>query len=236
MTSRLPDLSVVIPTLDAAATLRRTLEAVREAAGEIVIADGGSRDETQAIAADYGIRPIEAPRGRGRQLAAGADAANGGWLLFLHADSRPGTGWERAVAGFARRTAEADAAAAFRLRFDSRHPGARLVEFGAHLRCRWFGLPYGDQGLLIGRDFYRRLGGFRPLPLMEDVDLARRIGRSRLELLPVAMLTSAERYARDGWLRRPLRNLLLLRAFFGGTDPEILARRYAGTPPRDHRT
>jgi hypothetical protein len=87
-------------------------------------------------------------------------------------------------------------------------------------------LPYGDQGLLISRSLYERLGGFRPLPLMEDVDLVRRIGGSRLERLAVAAVTSAERWRRDGWLRRSARNLLCLALYRFGMRPERLARLY----------
>ena len=95
-------------------------------------------------------------------------------------------------------------------------------------RCRVLALPYGDQGLLIARAFYESLGGYRPLPLMEDVDLIRRIGRSRLRMLDATATTSAARYRRDGWTLRPLRNLLCLSLHFAGVPPKALLRFYAG--------
>ena len=93
-------------------------------------------------------------------------------------------------------------------------------------RCRRFGLPYGDQGLLISRAHYERLGGFRPLPLMEDVDLVRRIGRNDLVPLEADAITSAARYRRDGWWFRPLRNLTCLSLYFAGLPPQALRRLY----------
>ena len=114
----------------------------------------------------------------------------------------------------------------FRLRFDSADPRARRIERLASWRCRTFGLPYGDQGLLIGRAFYADVGGFRDLPLMEDVDLARRIGRRRLVALDAEAVTSAERYERDGWLARPMRNLGCLALYFAGLSPTVIRRLY----------
>src|SRR5262249_6449201 len=103
---------------------------------------------------------------------------------------------------------------------------ARRVERLVAWRCRTFGLPYGDQGLVLARGFYRRLGGFRPLPLMEDVDLVRRIGRRPLVMLEAGAVTSARRYERDGWLRRPLRNLACLTLYFAGLPTPVLQRLY----------
>ncbi|HEX9931351.1 MAG TPA: TIGR04283 family arsenosugar biosynthesis glycosyltransferase [Allosphingosinicella sp.] len=215
--------SVVIPTLNAAASLGATLERMREA-DEIVVADGGSTDGTAAVAERHGARLIGAPRGRGAQLRAGAEAARGDWLLFLHADTLPGSGWREAAEEHAR--AGQDKAAFFGFRLADRAWQARLVELGAAARVRLLGLPYGDQGLLISRALYDAVGGYRPLPLMEDVDLVRRIGRRRLEALRVEASTSAERWRRDGWARRSARNLGLLALYRLGASPERLARLY----------
>jgi rSAM/selenodomain-associated transferase 2 len=217
-------LSVVIPTLDAAATLEATLAGLADA-DEIVVADGGSTDATSAIAARAGARLIHAPLGRGKQLAAGAAAASGDWLLFLHADTVPASGWRRAAEEFAGR--HPDAAGYFRLRLDDPAAAARRIERAAAWRAHRLGLPYGDQGLLLSASLYRALGGYRALPLMEDVDLARRLGRARLVALPLAATTSAARYRRDGWLLRPLRNLLCLGLWFAGVPPRLIARLYA---------
>jgi rSAM/selenodomain-associated transferase 2 len=217
-------LSVVIPTLNAAAGLAATLSSLA-GADEVIVADCGSTDDTVAIAARGGVRLIASARGRGTQLAAGAAAATGDWLLFLHADTVLPLGWWEAAAAFAARYPEA--AGYFRLRLDDPAPAARRIERLASWRARRLGLPYGDQGLLIPMRLYRALGGYRALPLMEDVDLARRIGRARLHELPLAAVTSASRYRRDGWLRRPLRNLLCLSLWFAGVPPRLIARLYA---------
>ncbi|MEA3065134.1 MAG: hypothetical protein QOJ27_1580 [Sphingomonadales bacterium] len=218
-----PMLTVVIPALNAAATLEPTLVAVREA-DEIVVVDGGSTDATAAIASRHGARIVSSPRGRGVQLAAGAAAATGDWLLFLHADTLLAPGWrEAADRHIERRPAEA---ACFRFRLDAPERRARLIESGAALRVRWLGLAYGDQGLLISRRLYEEIGGYRPLPLMEDVDLVRRIGGRRLERIGVAATTSAERWRQDGWLRRSLLNLLCLLLYRLGMSAERVAKLY----------
>ena len=216
-------LSVVIPTLNAAADLPATLERMGSA-DEIVVVDGGSADDSAAIAERFGARLVRSPTGRGVQLRAGADAARGDWLLFLHADTLPGHGWREAVA--AHIAAVPDKAACFRFRLADRAWQARWVERAVAARVRLLSLPYGDQGLLVSRALYDEVGGYRPLPLMEDVDLVRRIGRRRLRLLPETALTSAERWRRDGWARRSARNLACLALYRVGVGPDRLARFY----------
>lgn len=224
-------LSIVIPTYNAGASLRRSLPPLAsfEAVGllhEVILADGGSDDATAAIAEDSGAVLITAPRGRGSQLAAGGAAARGAWLLFLHADTALDPGWENAVRTFIADPANANRAAYFGYRLDDRALTARLLEAVVGLRCRLLRLPYGDQGLLISRDHYRRLGGYRDIPLMEDVDIVRRIGWRRLAALPCDAVTSAVRYRRDGYLRRPLRNLFCLMLYFLGVPPRTILRFY----------
>jgi rSAM/selenodomain-associated transferase 2 len=221
-----PGLAVVIPTLEAAATLAATLAALGPGAHlvhEIVVADGGSGDATVALAGQGGARVVTARPGRGRQLAAGARATNAEWLLFLHADTRLGAGWAEETAAFMASAGEA--AAAFRFALDDSGPAARRLEAMVAWRCRVLGLPDGDQGLLLSREYYQRLGGFRPWPLMEDVDLVRRIGRARLRLLESPALTSAARY-RGGYLRRSSRNLSCLGLYYLGLPPAWLVRLY----------
>jgi len=227
-----PCLSVVVPTLNAAAVLPAALAALEggRRAGlvaEVILADGASTDNTVAIAAGAGARVVDAGTpGRGSQLAAGAAAAGGEWLLFLHADTCLAPGWAQAVARALSDPAMAGRAGFFRLRLDDPAPQARLIERLANWRARRLGLPYGDQGLLIARAFYDRLGGFRLLPLMEDVEFVRRIGRRRLVALDGEAVTSAARYRRDGWWARPLRNLTLLSLYFLGLPPGWLRRLY----------
>jgi len=221
-------ISVVIPTLNAAATLPDTLAALCSAAmlGEVIVADGGSSDETAARAVAAGARVVVGPRGRGGQLAAGAAAASGNWLLFLHADCRLEPGWERAVDAFLRAPAAEARAGYFDLALDDPAPAARRLERLVTWRSRFLALPYGDQGLLIARRLYDAVGGFAPLPLMEDVDLVRRLGRRRLVRIGARCVASARRYRRDGFVRRPLRNLLCLLLYFIGVPPARIVRLY----------
>jgi rSAM/selenodomain-associated transferase 2 len=217
-------LSVVIPALNAGTGLADCLLALR-GADEIVLVDGGSTDDTIAVAQAFGATVVRTPRGRGPQLIAGADAARGDWLLFLHADTRLEKGWREAAS---RHIADGpDEAACFRFHLDDDAWQARLIERGVAARVRWLSLPYGDQGLLISRALYESVGGFRALPLMEDVDIVRRIGRRRLRVLEAAATTSAARWRRDGWLRRSSRNILCLSLYLLGVSPERIARLYA---------
>lgn len=222
-------LSLIVPALDAADDLRGLLPTLHEA-DEIIVVDGGSTDGSVATAAAAGVRVVVSPKGRGLQLAAGADAAKGDWLLFLHADTRLAPGWREAVA--AHLAQSPTRAGYFRFRLDDAAWQARLIERGVALRVRLLGLPYGDQGLLISRAFYDQIGGYAPLPLMEDVDLVRRIGRRRLAVLPVAAVTSARRWQANGWFRRSARNLLCLALYRLGVSPETVARIYRSPPSR----
>ena len=213
-------LSVVIPTLNAAGTLAAAIAAVPWAA-EFIVADGGSRDGTAAIAASLGARIVTAPRGRGQQLAAGMAGAAHGWLLLLHADTTLAPEAEPAARAHIQRGPAS--AGYFRFALDSADARARRLERLVAWRCRTFGLPYGDQGLLIHRDLLHNVGGIRPLPLMEDVDLVRRLGRRRLRPLDAAAVTSATKWERDGWYS-PFRPQSAL--------PRPVVRRSAAAPHR----
>jgi len=224
MTER-PLLSVVIPALNAAEGLAATLAAL-DPADEIIVVDGGSRDGTAPLARSLGAGVIETTPGRGGQLAAGASVATADWLLFLHADTVLSTGWRSVVDSYLSRPDAADRAACFRFALDDRSSQARRLERWVAWRVATLALPYGDQGLLIHRALYDAVGGYRPLPLMEDVDLVRRLGRRRLTVLDASAVTSARRWRQDGWLRRSARNLLCLALFHLGVPAERIARLY----------
>jgi rSAM/selenodomain-associated transferase 2 len=227
-------ISVVIPSFNAEATLGQTLAALVPAVvdgvvQEAIIVDGGSTDETAAIAEAAGTRLIRSQRGRGTQLQAGAAAARGDWLLFLHADTVLEPGWAEEAESFMERVAtgrRAPAAAAFRFALDDQGLMPRLLEWLVGLRCLLFALPYGDQGLLIPRDLYRASGGFRPLPLMEDVDLVRRLKRSQRVMLHSRAVTSGTRYRNEGYVARSLRNLCCITLYYLRVPTRVLAHLY----------
>jgi rSAM/selenodomain-associated transferase 2 len=216
-------LSVIIPTLNAGRHLEPTLAALGTAILEVIVVDGGSTDDTVGIAKRRGARVIVAPRGRGHQIAEGVGAAQGELLLLLHADTCLGPTWPEAVEDLMR---DPGRAGYFRFALDVGSAAARRLERLVAWRCRWLALPYGDQGLVVSSALLAAIGGVRPLPLMEDVDLVRRIGPARLAPLAVAATTSAERWQRDGWLRRSSRNLACLGLYFLGVPPRLIARLY----------
>ena len=221
----LEQLSVVIPVLDREAALSATLEALPPV-GEVIVVDGGSSDRSVEIAQAFGASVIRTPPGRGRQLRAGAHEAAGPWLLFLHADTRLDEAAWSAVMQFASDPSSTERAGSFRLALDDRAWQARLIELGVRARRAMLALPYGDQGLLIHRSLYDRLGGFADLPLMEDVDLVRRLGRARIVQLPGKATTSAERWRSRGWARQSATNLVCLSLYLAGVSPRRIERLY----------
>ncbi len=228
-------ISVIIPTLNAESGLAACLSALVPAtvAGlirEVIIVDGGSTDRTLKIADQAGARVVSSRRGRGCQLRAGAEAARFGWLLFLHADTVLEPGWERELGAFVERVEigqRPEAAAVFRFALDDIGFLPRVVEWGVAVRSTMMRLPYGDQGLAMPRRLYDRLGGFRDMPLMEDVDMIRRLGRSRTIVLRSSAVTSAIRYRRDGYVPRVARNLTCLTLYYLRVPPRIIARIYS---------
>lgn len=234
--SPMRQLTIVIPALNAAASLPETFAALEPAiacglVSHWVLADGGSSDQTLHFARSRGFDIVRSLPGRGVQLAAGAARAIEGmdeddWLLFLHADTRLEAGWARAVKAFMTAHAGADRAGYFRFALDDDSPAARRLERFVAARCAILRLPYGDQGLLIRAGFYRALGGYGRMRLFEDVDLVRRIGSRRLVPVSARAITSAQRFREEGYMRRSAANLVLLARYFLGADPETLARAY----------
>ena len=218
-------LSVVIPALNAAADLPATLAALGHVPDEVLVVDGSSLDGTARIAAANGARVIDGAA-RARHPTRGRRGRG---------DSDPGCCCCTRIHGLAEGWADAaaahiggntDRAAYFRFALDSDDRRARRLERLVAWRCRALALPYGDQGLLLHRDLLRAVGGIRPLPLMEDVDLVRRLGRRRLVALKADAVTSAAKWRRDGWYRRSARNLLCLSLYFAGVPPRLIARLY----------
>lgn len=222
-----PSISVIVPVLHDAAQLAALLPRLPgRPRCEVIVANGDAGDA--AVGAIREARPdvvwVESPPGRGRQMNAGAARAAGAWLLFLHADARPDAGWADEIE---RAGAAGAVGGCFRLRIDARRWQARVIEAGVRWRVRGLGIAYGDQGIFVRRDVFRRLGGYRPLPVMEDADLVRRIrARGRFRPSPVEISVSARRWERDGWWRRTAANLRILALHLAGRSPDRLAAMY----------
>jgi rSAM/selenodomain-associated transferase 2 len=220
--------TIVIPVLDDAVAVSTLLHSLPpDPAVDFLIVDGAQDQALDALAAGRAdVTLIRATPGRGAQMNAGARAATQPWLLFLHADSRPPTGWLDAV-----RHGTSDPLVVggwFRFRLDATACQARLIERLVALRIAVLGLAYGDQGLFVRRSTFTKLGGYREWPLMEDVDFVRRLTRAgRVIQIPLPLVTSARRWARDGWFRCSARNLVLLALYFAGVSPVRLARWYS---------
>ncbi len=227
-------ISVIVPTLNAETGLAASLTSLVPATvdglvREVIVVDGGSSDRTLSIAEQAGATILSSDPGRGRQLCAGAEAARFPWLLFLHADTVLEPGWEQEVAAFIERVEvgqRPETAAAFRFALDDLGFKPRVIEWGVAIRCTLLRLPYGDQGLLVPRRLYQQIGGFREMPLMEDVDLIRRLGRARTIILRARAVTSAVRYRRDGYARRTARNIACLGLFYLRIPARLIARLY----------
>jgi glycosyltransferase involved in cell wall biosynthesis len=217
-------ISVVIPTLNAARSLPRALAALANGVSEglireIIVADGGSRDETLEIADAAGCVLVSGEANRSRLFRAGAARAKGKWLLFLHQGTALGQGWCDEVQIFLSLTEARRHAAVFRLAFDDR--SAKGALFWARLRTRLTKAPRGDQGLLISRFLYDAIGGYQDLKEFEDADLIRRIGPRRLVFLQADAFTSAAIYKRGD---NASRSLGLIVRHLMGADPVDLAR------------
>jgi rSAM/selenodomain-associated transferase 2 len=219
--------SVIIPTLHEESCLADALRSVRaQAPGQVIVADGGSTDGTIERARSARARVIACPPGRARQMNIASAHAAGDVLLFLHSDTTLPEGYLDQVRRTLARTGVV--AGAFRFRTDYGSLAMRLVELSTNLRSRFLQLPYGDQGLFVATTTFRRLAGFRELPIMDDFDFVRRAWRlGRVATAPAAAVTSGARWRRLGVLRTTLRNQIVIARYLLGAPPEQIARYYA---------
>lgn len=224
--------SVIIPTLNEAGHLSRTLE--HAAAGpsvEIVVADGGSHDDTLRIAQAQGARTVTGARNRARQLNAGARVAHSETLLFLHADTWLPANWPDMIQAAFRQPEVISGAFRFKVRESFR--GRWIIESAVTLRSWLWHMPYGDQALFVRRWAFDALDGFPELPIMEDYEFVRRLRRlGRLALLDAAALTSGRRWQRLGVVRTTLINRLMVLGYHCGVSPARLAALYRGRAAR----
>jgi rSAM/selenodomain-associated transferase 2 len=219
-------ISIVIPALNEAEGIGACLEGLlQEACGhEVIVVDGGSRDGTPAVVRRFRQpRLLSAERGRGVQMNRGAMAASGDILLFLHADCRLPAG---GLCMIEDTMADSSAVAgSFSLAFDRDHPLLRL--YAAFSRINHILFTYGDQGLFLPRRTFQRIGGFREVPLMEDLEIQQRLRRmGRFVKIRRPMTTASRRFAARGILRQQFANTLLVTLYFAGVSPARLARFY----------
>ena len=219
-------ISVIIPTLHEELTLEKCLLSVGNSKGvEIIVSDGGSSDATLAIAERLADKTLSSPAGRGVQMNMGAAAASGDILLFLHADTILPAGWGGHIREALRD--EEVAGGAFSFLLPNSSIPFTFISLMVNLRSRLLKLPYGDQALFVRRGLFDKLGGFREIPIMEDVELVKGMRRlGRLEILDLPVITSSRRWEKEGWIRTTFRNLSLLFLYHLGVSPERLYRFY----------
>jgi uncharacterized protein len=225
LTARMPGrISIIIPTLDEESCLGDCLSSIMAIQDvEVVIVDGGSTDKTVEMAKGYGVKVLRGPKGRALQMNLGATHASGDILVFLHADTRLPKCWADHVRHELDRPNTS--AGAFGLRIEGSLPGLRFIEKLANLRSTKLQIPYGDQAIFIKAELFRRIGGFKDLPVMEDFELVQRLKRiGRIRIAPVAAHTSSRRWEKQGvWLTTAIHQAIII-AYVLGVPPKWLAR------------
>jgi rSAM/selenodomain-associated transferase 2 len=222
-------ISIIIPTLNESKNIKATLASTQVSTNvEIIVVDGGSKDNTVEIAESLGVKVIVGYQNRACQMNAGAKSATGDILLFLHADTLLPADFDAMI-----RTAlqqPLTTAGAFALRINAPQPGLRLVEWGVKLRSKWFNMPYGDQAIFITKDKFNYIGGFPELPIMEDFELIRNFKNlgNKITFIPIPVITSPRRWLRKGILQTTLINQIVIIAYFIGISPEKIRNWYRG--------
>ncbi len=223
------DISIIIPALNEASNISATLATTHSVStAEVIVVDGGSADDTVAVAESFGAKVLLTQAGRARQMNAGATEASGDVLLFLHADTRLPEDFDAHI-----RDALSEPGAiagAFRLELDGTQRGLRFIEMMANWRSRRLQMPYGDQAIFIRTEVFHRFGGFPQMPLMEDFEMMRRLRKhGRIVIAPVPVVSSARRWLKLGIFRTTLINQIVIAAYLAGAKPERIVRWY------DHR-
>lgn len=222
----MPAISVIIPALNEAGQIAAVISCARRAPEiEVIVADGGSTDDTIKAASEAGAQVVVEAGGRGAQLNVGAARAGAPVLLFLHADTMLPEGYATLVSQTL--ADERVALGAFSLAIAGASPGQQIVARLANWRSRWLGLPYGDQALFLRAEVFRQLGGFRAWPILEDLDLVRRARKlGRIAIVPKPVTTSSRRWRQLGTLRTTLINQMMLAGYALGFSPQSLALFY----------
>lgn len=230
--SSVSTISVIIPTLNEANYLPRTLDSLCDAENiETIVVDGGSRDATLGIAEGQDCQVLRSPPGRAEQLNAGARSAAGSILLFLHADTQLSTGFDLAVRSTL--SEPRTVAGAFHLRIDAPGWPMRAIERAVDIRSRLLQMPYGDQGIFVRKQLFHQLGGFPLLPIMDDYEFVRRLRRKgKIRIAPLPATTSGRRWQQLGPWRTTWINQKIILGYRLGLPPERLAAWYRSTPTR----
>ncbi|MDD1413239.1 TIGR04283 family arsenosugar biosynthesis glycosyltransferase [Dolichospermum sp. ST_con] len=222
-------ISIIIPTLNEAGNIKETIISSQFSNNvEIIVVDGGSQDETLFIAKSLNVKVIISPAGRANQMNAGAMAASGEILLFLHADTRLPTNFEEMM-----RTTLAKpgiVAGAFALRINAPNLGLRLVEFGVKWRSHLWQMPYGDQGIFLTKDVFQQVGNFPQMPIMEDFELIRKLKTmGKIYLLQTPVITSPRRWLKKGIIQTTILNQIIVIAYLLGVSPQQIRNWYSST-------
>ncbi len=219
-------ISVIIPTINESELVGAAIQSARRCGtSEIIVVDGGSRDETRHVAREHGAKVLVSDPGRAVQQNAGAAAASGEVFLFLHGDTQLPAQYDRHVRSVLAKPRTV--AGAFELGLDASGPLYRRIERRTNFRSRVFQVPYGDQALFLRADRFRRLGGFPRLPFMEDYAFVlqlRRCGVVRIARVPVT--SSARRWTTVGPFRATVINQIVVMAYHAGVRPARLAQWY----------
>lgn len=215
-------ISIVIPVLNEARHLPNTLS-IQATDVEIIVVDGGSQDETVAIAQSFGVKVLQSAPGRAAQMNTGAKVASGEILLFLHADTRLPDGFDQMI----REALKTAIAGAFELSIDANQPGIRWIEQGVNWRSRYLQLPYGDQALFLRTETFHKIGGFPDLPIMEDFEFVRTLRQlGKIMILPKPVITSGRRWQKLGVFRTTIVNQIVVFAYLIGISPTRIQAWY----------
>ena len=221
-------ISIIISTRNEADSIGGLLPEMLGIPGvELLVVDGDSTDNTVDIAKSLGAKVLETSPGRAQQMNAGAEAAQGGILLFLHSDTHLASGFAEHVREILKQPGVA--AGAFQLSIDGKDFGLRIIEWLVNFRSRVMQMPYGDQGIFVTANMFFSVGAFPPQPIMEDFELMRRLKkRGKVKILPLHATTSARRWERLGILKTTVMNQVIILGYFLGISPEKLSGWYRG--------
>ncbi|MEH2029394.1 MAG: TIGR04283 family arsenosugar biosynthesis glycosyltransferase [Nostoc sp.] len=219
-------ISIIIPAINEAVNIKEAITTTQPSTNiEVIVVDGGSKDNTVEIAQSLNVKVISSSPGRAVQMNTGAVAASGEILLFLHADTRLPTGFDDMI-----RTALQQpgiVAGAFKLRIDASLFSLRWVEWGVNVRSHFYQMPYGDQAIFLTKEVFQQIGGFPELVIMEDFELMRRLKRiGRIVIIPTPVVTSARRWLQKGVFKTTLLNQIVITAYLLGVSPERIRRWY----------